>query len=127
MKNAKKLVVTIAGALLLGGIASAAPGDRQPSPRMLEKFDANRDGQLDDAERQVMKEKFRAKHEKRRQKLLAEFDAIKDGKLDEAERARAHEVKSAERFKKLDTNGDGVLSLQEFQAAKGKFMRHGRK
>ncbi len=54
---------------------------------MLEKFDANKDGQLDDQEKAAMKAEFEAKHAEMKQKALEKFDANKDGQLDDQEKA----------------------------------------
>jgi hypothetical protein len=66
-----------------------------------------------------MKEAFAAKRAAR----VARFDADKDGSLSPAERAAMKEQLASERFAKLDTNGDGKLSLEEFKAGQG---HHGR-
>jgi Ca2+-binding EF-hand superfamily protein len=49
---------------------------------MLEKFDTNKDGSLDDNEREAMK----AQHEAHREEMLQRFDSDKDGKLSDSER-----------------------------------------
>jgi hypothetical protein len=54
----------------------------------------------------------------RKAERLAKYDANKDGKLDDAERAVMKLDLRATLFKTVDTNGDGVVSLAEFQAAK---------
>ncbi len=60
---------------------------------MLEKFDANKDGQLDDAEKAAAKAEFEAKRAEMKaafeKKMLEKFDANKDGQLDDAEKAAA--------------------------------------
>lgn len=112
----KSLTVLTLASLALGGAALAqGPGRGGKGPmraEMLEKFDTNKDGQLDDTERTAM----RAEREKKRQEMLAKFDANKDGKLDDTERQAAHAERMAERFKALDKDGNGVLSLEEFKA-----------
>ncbi len=54
---------------------------------MLEKFDANKDGQLDEQEKAAMKAAREARHAEMKQKMLEKFDANKDGQLDEQEKA----------------------------------------
>ena len=90
----------------------------------MQKFDANRDGVLDDAERAKMKEAFAAGRAAHKAARIARFDADKDGALSPAERAAMQDQRASERFGKLDTNGDGKLSLDEFKA--GRAFGHGR-
>ena len=103
MKVTKKMGFVTVLALALGavGVAAAeeagAPVDRE-------------------AHRAAMKAKF----EERRAEMLTRFDVNKDGKLDDAERKTMRDTLTSERFKTLDSNGDGVLSLAEFQAGAGK-------
>jgi EF hand len=109
------------------GVASAnddqAGGDRKAE--MLKKFDTNHDGKLDDAERQAMHAAMQAKWQARQQELLAKYDANRDGKLDDAEKQAMRHDLAAQRFAKLDTDGDGKLSLAEFEAGvKGRGFGH---
>ncbi len=53
---------------------------------MMEKFDANKDGQLDEQEKAAMKADFEARHAEMQKKCLEKFDANKDGQLDEQEK-----------------------------------------
>ncbi len=55
--------------------------------KMLEKFDADKDGQLNDEEKAAMKAEFEARHAEMKQKMLEKFDANKDGQLDDQEKA----------------------------------------
>lgn len=113
MNAMKKLGVVALAVAGLGGTALAVEAQTQPERRArMERFDANQDGALDEAERKAMRAEREAKFEER----LAKYDANRDGKLDDEERARAHAERSAEHFKQLDANQDGVLSLEEFQA-----------
>ncbi|HEY0476736.1 MAG TPA: EF-hand domain-containing protein, partial [Kofleriaceae bacterium] len=100
-----KLALFIAAPLVAGATtyAVAQPGGGSDvghgKPEMIQKFDKNGDGKLDDAERAQMKTAFAAE---------------RDAKL-------------AERFAAMDKNGDGQLSLDEFKAGQQTGNhRHGR-
>ena len=80
--------------------------------KFMEKFDANKDGQLDDAEKAAAKADFEAKRAEMKaafeKKMLEKFDANKDGQLDDAEKAAAKaefEKKRAERGGKCGKRG----------------------
>ena len=62
---------------------------------MIEKFDTDGDGQLNDAEKQVAKEKHRKKMAKR-------FDADGDGELSETERNAAKEAREKHRERRQE-------------------------
>jgi EF-hand domain pair len=57
-----------------------------------------------------------AKRGEWKQKMLEKYDINNDGKLDPSERAAMRHDRMVESFKKLDTNGDGVVSFSEFEA-----------
>ncbi|MEO7730899.1 MAG: hypothetical protein ABIY55_08010 [Kofleriaceae bacterium] len=127
-----KLALLISAPLVAGATSFAvAQGHSQDGParkqQMIEKFDLNHDGKLDDAERAQMKAAFEAKHAERKAETLARFDLNKDGTLDDSERTAMRDAKLSDRFKAMDANGDGKLSIDEFKAgaAKGGF-HHGR-
>ncbi len=128
MLTKMKIALALCGSLAAGGIA-AAQGIHGGADRaeILQKYDLNKDGKLDDGERAAMRADLKAKHEKMRSEMISRFDTNKDGKLDDSEKAVMKDTLATERFKKLDTNGDGVLSLDEFKAGQKEFgMRHGR-
>ncbi len=116
------LAAGTAGVALANG-GGGGHGDKQ---KMLEKYDTNKDGKLDDAEKSVMKADLKAKRAAKKAERVAKFDKNGDGKLDETERAAMKATFAAEEFAKLDTNKDGVLSLAEFKAGKLGGERHGR-
>jgi Ca2+-binding EF-hand superfamily protein len=69
--------------------------------QILAKFDTNHDGK-------ITQDDLTAAHA---EKILAQFDINHDGKItqDEVQALRTDE------FKQMDTNGDGFLSMEEFQ------------
>jgi len=126
-----KLKLLVAStALMVGGLSgfALANGHMGGGSRkaMIEKFDANKDGKLDDAERSKLKEAKQAMFAEKNAEKLAEFDANKDGKLDDTERTAMHEERVAKRFAMLDTNKDGAITLAEMKAAKPHGKGHGR-
>ena len=119
MLTKMKIAIVLVGSLLVGGVA-AAQGlhDHGRGKVMIEKFDTNKDGKLDATEKAAMKTAFEAKRAEMKKDMLLKFDTNKDGKIDDGERAVARDTKLTERFKKLDTDGNGQISLTEFKAAK---------
>jgi hypothetical protein len=94
----------------LSGTKESAQQDPDRMKRILEAFDLNKDGKLDDAERAAAKaerEKRRGQapasagrgpaSEKMRDEMLKRFDRDGDGKLSDAERAAAKEERQKRR------------------------------
>ena len=80
--------------------------------RMLEKYDANKDGKLDDAEKKAMKKAFA-------DCLVERLDKNDDGKLNVDEVPEQHRG----RFGKTDTNDDGYVNSKELQVAMAKMHK----
>ena len=101
-----------------------------PHPAFMEKFDTNKDGQIDEQEKQAIRQAQEARKAEFQKKLLEKYDANKDGQLDDQEKAAikaAMEAKRAEFMKKImdkyDANKDGQLDEQEKAAAKADFRK----
>jgi len=67
--------------------AEEAPPEKKLT-KSQEKFDADKDGKLNDEEKTAAKEAARAKAKETREENLAKYDANKDGKLDKEEREK---------------------------------------
>lgn len=103
--------------------ANSRPGLNARQRELLEKFDTNRDGRIDDQEKLAARTYMRGKTgggpKERTKKALKLFDKNADGKLDEAERTEAE--KAREEFQtnreamlaRFDQNGDGMLDDEE--------------
>jgi hypothetical protein len=125
-----KYAITTTLALALAGSLAAAPrgGDgakpererRGPPPEIVEKFDKDGDGKLNEEERKAAMQARRERAGQMREKMLEKFDTNGDGKLDEGEREamrKAMEAKREEMLRKYDADGDGRLSPEERKAA----------
>lgn len=80
--------------------------EKGPSKADLKKYDANNDGQLDDAEKAAMKADKDAKKEADKKARLEKYDTNKDGKVDkteaEAEKADKEKAKAEKEKAKAD-------------------------
>jgi Ca2+-binding EF-hand superfamily protein len=134
----RSLALSLLAAMLIPVLTAAAePGSTAPAntrpelnPRqreLLEKFDQNHDGRIDDQEKLAARSYMRGKSgggpQERYKKALKLFDKDGDGKLNETERAEAE--KAREEFQanreavlaKFDANKDGVLNDEERASA----------
>ncbi|NQU25184.1 MAG: hypothetical protein HQ567_28180, partial [Candidatus Nealsonbacteria bacterium] len=50
------------------------------------KYDKNKDGKIDDAEKKAARDEFTKRAEERKKEFMAKYDKNKDGKLDDAEK-----------------------------------------
>lgn len=80
----------------------------EPPAKVVEKFDTNGDGQIDEAERQAIRETVKAR-------ILEKFDANGDGQLDKAERQALREAGRAQR----GAAGEGKGRMGKGPQAKG--------
>lgn len=88
-------------------LRSEEAAKEKPLSKAKEKYDADKDGKLSDAEKTAAKEGAKAKAKETREENLEKYDANKDGKLDDMERAKKkadeqaeHEAMKAERAAK---------------------------
>jgi hypothetical protein len=124
-----------AGAMLaLGGpalaqtAAPAASGMTLPQfqaangDKLFARLDTDKDGKISPEEFAAFRKKDAdvdakaTKAGKRGQKLFSRFDTDKDGSLSRTE----GNALLAWRFKRMDTNNDGILTLEELQTKSGK-------
>lgn len=128
MLTKMKVALALCGSILVGGVGLAAAqgfGGGPDKAAIMQKYDTNGDGKLDDAEKAQLRADMKAKHEAKKAEMLAKYDLNKDGKLDASERAVMKNDRAEAAFKKADKNGDGQLSLDEFKAMK-QHSRHAR-
>ncbi|UAL09539.1 EF-hand domain-containing protein [Caulobacter segnis] len=123
------LMAGLAGPVLAQTTAPAAPAgmtlqqfQAKNGDKLFTRLDTNKDGKISPAEFTAFrKENAEAdakatKAGKRGQKLFSRFDKDKDGSLSRTEA----DALLAWRFKRMDANADGILSLEELQAKSGK-------
>lgn len=77
-----------------------------PSKADLKKYDANADGQLDDAEMATMKAAKDAKKAADKQARLDKYDTNKDGKISKEEKAVEDADKAAKKAKDAEKKAD---------------------
>jgi membrane protein involved in colicin uptake len=114
----------VAVALVVAGAAGLRAQEAPPKadlpPGVLKRFDKNKDGKLDEAERakwEAEKAQRRAKDAARRAELIARFDVNKDGKIDANEGATAKLAMAAER---TEADAAKIRARMEKEAAQRK-------
>ena len=88
-------------------------------PKVSAQFDAidtNKDGQLSSEELRAHHQAMRAQHEAKRGERWKKVDTDGDGRISKAE-AQANAPRMFEHFDQLDANKDGFLSQEEMKAA----------
>jgi EF hand len=111
LPSALKLALGLLALSFTSAVVSAEDGmakEKKPSKTSLEKYDADKDGQLSAEEQAKAKEVTKEKAKHTREENLAKYDANKDGKLDDAEKAA----------KKADEDAVKIAKKAEKDAAK---------
>jgi len=97
-----------------GGQQGQRSDRRGPPPEVMERFDIDGDGRLNETEHRAA----RADLESRRARAMERFDADGDGRLNDAERRAARDAFGQERrLHRLDSNRDGSFSETELADA----------
>ncbi len=113
-----KTIMTLSSVVVLSLTMGTAIAEPNMANRFMDQFDVNQDGSISGEEVQsVLNERFTT------------ADTNTDGLLTQEEitvaREVEHQERSAKRFAELDTDGNGSLSLEEFQAGKPPAGKHG--
>ena len=105
------------------GNGSISRDEAKALPRLAKHFDAidaNRDGQLSKEELHAFHEQMHAQHAQERAQRMAEhwkkLDSDGDGRVSLAE-AQANAPRLAQHFQQIDANGDGFITPEEMKAA----------
>ncbi len=111
-------MIVIAAAFGLAGAAHAEePRKDRPHrdipPEVIEKFDKDGDGKLNEEERQAARAAGKERMEAKRKEMIAKFDKDGDGKLSEEEEQAMREARRKMMMEKFDKDGDGELSDDE--------------
>ena len=131
MKITKLTIPAISAALAMIMTASAEDGDKKGNrlegqgkralpQRILEKFDTDGDGKLNESEKSEVKKAMTQRRDENQAKMLRRFDSDKDGTLSPEEKKSAAPTIKKERkeihqaaLKQFDKDGDGKLSPEE--------------
>ena len=111
-------LIVIAAAIGLSGAAHAEEGKgarklHKLPPEILEKFDKNNDGKLDDEERKAARAAREEIMAARKKEMLEKFDADGDGELNDDEKVAARAEMKKRMLEKFDKDGDGELNEDE--------------
>ncbi len=136
MKITKLTIPAISAALAMIMTASAEDGDKKGNrlegqgkralpQRILEKFDTDGDGKLNESEKSEVKKAMTQRRDENQAKMLRRFDSDKDGTLSPEEKKSAAPTIKKERkeihqaaLKQFDKDGDGKLSPEEREGAR---------
>ncbi|MEO0795515.1 MAG: hypothetical protein AAFX93_10145 [Verrucomicrobiota bacterium] len=115
------LSLLVASSASFAGPGKERQGGQERQERLLEEFDLDGNGELDESERQAAQE---ARFERM---AINRFDSDGDGVLSDTERAEA-EAFQAERKEKMlerfDADGNGELDQEERRKARRVMQRH---
>jgi len=101
-------------------------GGKGPLPaHVIEKFDTNGDGQLDDAEKSAAKAERKAKMAEMKE-VKASYDVNGDGELSDSEKEAFKGFLAQKKIERFDEDGDGTLNAAE-QAKADEAVRHMKK
>lgn len=91
------LLALVLGFTVFARAAEDSGKGRKASAKTVEKYDADHDGTLSDAERAKWEADIAAKAKETRERNLAKYDTNKDGKIDEQEREKRRETERLEK------------------------------
>lgn len=127
-KTTQLIAATITATFITTMIVSAdnkAKDKKAPPKHMLDKFDKDGDGTLNESERNELKQAMSERREAIKAKILKRFDSDQDGRLSPEEKKAAAPIIAEERKKikaavleQFDKNDDGKLSMGERQGAR---------
>jgi Ca2+-binding EF-hand superfamily protein len=132
---AATLFIALGGGLNAQAATDARPGARKGrAAELLQRFDTNGDGRIDEDERATARETMRSEGRNRpqgrrggpgnpaemRAQMLERFDADKDGQLNDEEREEVGNrlASNPQVLQRFDANGDGQLDNTERAAAR---------
>jgi len=105
--------------------AQQGPQGARMRQMLKERFDANKDGKLDESEKAAAKQQM----EKRRAEFVAKWDKDGDGKLSDQEKEAVKAERQKNMLEKFDKNGNGQIDEGERpqrKGAQGKGQQHRR-